>query len=70
MQNIKIGNFLDSESGEALNDVEKVLGELGIALRTSETEWRNLEEVLDEVGKRWKDFNDIEKSAITTALAG
>lgn len=70
MQNIKVGKFVDSETGESLNDVEKVLNNVGIRLRESATEWRNIEDVIDEVGQRWESFNDIEKSAITTALAG
>lgn len=70
MQNIKVGKFVDDETGEALNDVEKVLNNIGISLRDSATEWRSLEDVIDEVGRKWETFNDIEKSAITTALAG
>ena len=70
MQNIKVGKFVDSETGETLNDVEKVLSNVGISLRDSATEWRSLEDVIDEVGRKWETFNDIEKSAITTALAG
>ena len=70
MQNIKVGKFVDSETGESLNDVEKVLNNVGIRLRESATEWRSIEDVIDEVGQRWESFNDIEKSAITTALAG
>lgn len=46
------------------------MNKVGIRLRESPTEWRNLEDVIDEVGQRWESFNDIEKSAITTALAG
>jgi hypothetical protein len=29
-----------------------------------------MEDVIDEIGSRWTEFNDIEQSAITTALAG
>jgi TP901 family phage tail tape measure protein len=70
MQNIKIGKFVDEEFGESLNDVEKTLGALGIAIRTSEQDWRSMEDVLDEVGSRWKEFTEIEQSAIATALGG
>ena len=70
MNNIAAGNFVDSETGEALNDVEKVLNNLGISLRTISGEFRNSGEVLDEVGKRWEEFDNIEQHAIATAMAG
>ena len=67
LQNIKVGKYL-SDEGESLNDTEKVLKHLGIALRDSATSWKDPMEVLDEVGKKWKDLTDIDKSAIATAL--
>lgn len=69
MGNIKVGKFVD-EDGESLNDVETVLGELGIKLRTSSGEFRDFSSVLDEVGERWSGYNDVQKHAIATAVAG
>ena len=69
LQNIKVGKYL-SDEGESLNDTEKVLKHLGITLRDSATSWKDPMEVLDEVGKKWKDLTDIDKSAIATALGG
>lgn len=69
MGNIKVGKFVD-EDGESLNDVETVLGELGIKLRTSSGEFRDFSSVLDEVGERWNGYNDVQKHAIATAVAG
>jgi TP901 family phage tail tape measure protein len=70
MQNIKIGKFIDDETGEALNDVEAVLGKLGIALRASTGAWREAADVVDDVGKRWEAFTHTEQNAIATAMAG
>lgn len=69
MGNIKVGKFVD-EDGESLNDVEAVLGELGIQLRMSSGEFRDFSDVLDEVGERWNGYNDVQKHAIATAVAG
>ena len=69
LQNVSAGKDLDDE-GEKLNDVEKRLNSLGIKLRDSVDEWRDVSDILDEVGNRWESFTSIEKSAISTALAG
>lgn len=70
MNNVAAGNFIDEETGEALNDVETVLNGLGIALRDVNGEFRNSAEVLSEVGGRWQEFDTVEKHAIATAMAG
>lgn len=69
MGNVAAGKDTD-DMGEPLNDVEKTLNKMNIALRTTEGEWRNFETVLDEVAGRWKDFNSTEQSQIATAIAG
>lgn len=69
MSNVAAGKDTDDE-GEKLNDVEKALGKMGIKLRNSKKEWRNFEEVIDEVASKWKDFEDTERSQIATAIAG
>ena len=70
MNNVKAGKFVDDETGEALNDVEKILGELGIALRDTNGLFRDSGEVLDEVGRKWEDFDNVQQHAIATAFAG
>lgn len=70
MQNIKIGRWIDDDTGENLNDVMITLGKLGIALRDSEGAWRSVEEVVDEVGTKWKTFDQTQQNAIATAMAG
>lgn len=70
INNIKIGKFIDDESGEALNDTEKILNEFGIALRDTEGEFRAVSDVLDDVYSKWGSLTAVEKSAIATAAAG
>ena len=69
MGNIKVGKFVD-EDGESLNDVETVLGEVGIKLRSANDQFRDFSEVLDEVGAKWDGYNEVQKHAIATAIAG
>lgn len=70
MNNVAAGNFIDSETGEALNDVEKVLGELGIALRDTSGVFRESGDVLDEVASKWNTYDNVQRHAIATAFAG
>lgn len=69
MSNVAAGKDTDDE-GETLNDVEKALNAHGIALRKSQKEWRNFEDVLDEVALKWDKFTSTEQSHIATAIAG
>ena len=70
MNNVAAGKFVDDETGEALNDVETVLNELGIALRDTNGLFRDSGEVLDEVAGRWNSFDNTAQHAIATAFAG
>lgn len=69
MSNVAAGKDIDDE-GETLNDVEETLERMGIALRDSQYEWRNFEDVLDEVAEKWDAFNNTQQSQIATAIAG
>lgn len=70
MNNIKIGRFIDDETGESLSDTEAVLNKLGIQLRDTEDSYRSFDAVLDDIGSRWKDFTKVEQNAISVAIAG
>lgn len=69
MSNVAAGKDTDDE-GENLNNVEITLKKMGISLRNTIGEWRSFEDVLDEVAKKWKKFSDVQKSQLSTAIAG
>lgn len=69
LQNVAAGKTVD-DMGESLNDVEKSLNSVGIKLRTSAGEWRNMEDVIDEVAESWKTLNGVEQAQLATAIAG
>lgn len=69
LTNVKMGKFL-SDDGEDLNNVETILGSFNIKLRDSQNEWRDMSDVIDELGSKWKSFTSVEKSAIATQVAG
>lgn len=70
MGNIKIGKFTDDETGENLNDVEATLNKIGIALRSSQNEFRETEDVLSDLATKWENLNDVERNAVAVAIAG
>ena len=70
MSNIKAGKFVDDETGESLNDVAAVLDQVGIKLFDTAGEFRDFENVLDELGTKWEHLNEVEQAAIATAMAG
>lgn len=73
MANVKLGkvSFTDDDGTvEDLSDVESVLSKLGIKLRSSNNEFRDFGEVLDEVGAKWNDYSSVQQAAITKAFAG
>lgn len=70
MGNIKSGRLIDPETEESLSDVETTLSGLGIQLRTSEDEFRNFGDVLDEVAEKWDTFSSVQQRAIAVAFSG
>ena len=60
----------DEADMENLNDIEKVFTSIGIAIRDSSSEMRDVDEVLDELASKWETLNDVEKNAVATAAAG
>lgn len=80
-QNIAAGKFVAAQSDiesenynedewSNLNDVEKALGSLGIKIRDSVDNFRNFDDVIDEITSKWSSFSDVQQSGIATALAG
>lgn len=70
MNQIKAGKFVDSETGESLNDTEKVLKKIGVSMRDNTGMFRESEGVLDDIAKKWKTLDRNSQKAIGTAIAG
>lgn len=60
----------DEQEFEALNDVETVLGSMGIQMRETATKWREVEDILNEIATNWNTYNGVQQSAIANAMAG
>lgn len=69
MNNIKAGKFVD-DNGEALNDVEKVLNEIGITMRDNNDQFLDSETIIDSVADKWDTLNKNTQKAVSTALGG
>ena len=52
------------------NDVEITLNRAGIALRSSQDDWRDMYDVLNDVAGKWKELDATQRSQIATALGG
>lgn len=55
---------------ETISDVETVLKNVGIELRSSTNEFRGFDEVLDDTAKRWKNLSSVQRAAVSKAFAG
>lgn len=67
---IKANKFTDYETGEDLSNVESVLGKIGVKIRDSLTDYRELSDVLEDVAAKYHTLNDVERNAVNTALFG
>ena len=70
MNQIKAGKFVDEETGEALNDTEKVLNKLGISMRDANGQFMDAETIIDNVAQKWASFDKNAQKAIATAMGG
>lgn len=55
---------------EDLSNVEIVLDSLGIKLRESNQEFRNFQDVLNDVAGSWNTYSSVQKAAIAKAFSG
>lgn len=70
MNQVRAGKFVDAETGESLNDMEKVLTKVGVAMRDANGQFISSEKILDELGKRFNEFDSVTQRAVATALGG
>lgn len=63
--------LVDSDgTTESLSNVETTLRNVGIDLRKTVTEFDDFDKVLDGLAAKWGSLNDLQKSAISSAIAG
>ncbi len=55
---------------ETISDVETVLKNVGIELRSSNNEFRSFDDVLDDTAKKWKNLSSVQRAAVSKAFAG
>ena len=68
MQQIKEGNNTEDETD--VNDVETALKTVGISLRDTSGQLRDLESVLDELGPKWAGLDRNTQAYLGTIIAG
>lgn len=66
---VSAGKDIDDE-GEKINDVEKTLNKIGIAIRKDKEHFKDFNIVIDELRKNWLKLNDLQRSQAVGALAG
>lgn len=66
----KTASDYNEDDFEKLNDIEKVLSRVGITLRTNATTWKEVDDVMAEIGTAWGDWDMTTKNAVATAVAG
>lgn len=70
MGNIKLSRLKDPETGEDLSNTETSLRNVGIELRESTGEFRDFDEVLDEVASKWNTYSEVTQRSIASSMAG
>lgn len=70
MGNVKANRLVDPETGDDISDVETVLRSYSIALRDTDSEFRNFGDVLDEVAANWDNYGSVAQHAIAVAFSG
>ena len=58
------------EDNTSINKVERALGAVGIALRDTTGQFRDMEAIFTELGPKWKTLNSMQQQAIGQAVAG
>ena len=50
------------DANSSINDTEKVLGAIGIKIRSSSSDMRDFDDVMDELADKWVTLTDVEKN--------
>lgn len=61
---------LSQEDFSNLNEIEQVLKAVDISVRDSIYNFRDVDDIIDDISEKWTSFSDVQKSGIATAVAG
>lgn len=77
LYNVKLGKYkIELEDGsteditESLNNVEDMLKTVGMNIRTSKGEFKDVADIIDELVSKWDKLNDVQKNAVGFTFAG
>ena len=70
LNSIKAGKFVDSETGESLNDVESTLTKIGLSMRDVNGQFLDSETIIDNIASKWQILDGNSKKAISTVMDG
>lgn len=63
-------NGYNSEDETKINDVQKALAKINVALMDENNEWRDMDMIFQEIGAQWDKLDGKTKSYIATTMAG
>lgn len=77
LYNVKLGKYeLELEDGsiedisENLNDTERALKNVGISLRSTNGEFKDATQIIDELAPKFDELNNVQKNMVAKTLAG
>ena len=77
LYNVKLDKYkIELEDGsteditESLNNVEDMLKTVGMNIRTSKGEFKDVADIIDELVTKWDKLNDVQKNAVGFTFAG
>ena len=69
LHNIRTAGY-NAEDETKINDIQKALANINIALLDQDGNWRKMETIFQEIAEKWDTLNDKTKSYIATTMAG
>lgn len=68
IQGLKLGDTL--EDGTDLNKYSEALATVGVSIKTANGDLRDMDDILDELGVRWRDLASDQRMALAQTVAG
>ncbi len=75
--NVKLGKYeMELEDGtteditESLNNTERMLKTVGISLRDNKNQFKEIDEIINEIVPKWDEFTNVQQNSIASTFAG